>query len=262
MLLEQNLTAELLGIFKITRGKDSQKCFDERVYDCFGIRLSGEAEFKSGDKSYTVSASDMIYIPSNAHYSQKTDGETIIAIHFINYSAARKREIEVFTFNDPEKYHEIILEMYRAWNEKKSGYKHYCTSLFYRFIYLASEQKTDNRIFASENLNIAIDNAVNFIHKNYKSKQISVSELASMMSVSETYFRRLFKNIYHMSPSQYIINLRLEYASQLLLSRFYTVKEVAEKSGFTDAKYFSRIFKDKFGKTPRSYADNFSVSEW
>ena len=56
---------------------------------------------------------------------------------------------------------------------------------------------------------------------------------------------------------QYVIKLRLEYASQLLLSKLYTVKEVSEKSGFTDAKYFSRIFKEKYDMTPKKYATKF-----
>ena len=75
-----------------------------------------------------------------------------------------------------------------------------------------------------------------------------------MLSVSETYFRRIFKRIYHISPVQYVIKLRLEYASQLLISKLYTVKEVSYKSGFTDVKYFSRVFKAKFKMTPKKYA--------
>ena len=95
---------------------------------------------------------------------------------------------------------------------------------------------------------------MNYIHKNYKKAEFSVSKLADMLSVSETYFRRIFKRIYHISPVQYVIKLRLEYASQLLLSKLYTVKEVSYKSGFTDVKYFSRVFKEKFNMTPKKYA--------
>lgn len=95
--------------------------------------------------------------------------------------------------------------------------------------------------------------ALNFIHQNYKKENISIETLAKTASVSESYFRREFKRIYSVSPGQYIIGLKLEYAAQLLQSRLYTVGEVAEKSGFADTKYFSRIFKRKFAKSPSQY---------
>lgn len=85
--------------------------------------------------------------------------------------------------------------------------------------------------------------AVSYIHSHYRNEQMNVSELASMCAVSDTYFRKLFKEIHGVSPAQYIINLRLEYASQLLMSRLYTILEVSEKSGFNDVKYFSKLFK-------------------
>ena len=79
---------------------------------------------------------------------------------------------------------------------------------------------------------------------------ISKDELADMCSVSSTYFRKMFKKIHGVSPSQYIINLMLEFASHLLSSNLYTVAEVSHKSGFNDTKYFSKLFKRYYGITP------------
>ena len=59
--------------------------------------------------------------------------------------------------------------------------------------------------------------------------------------------------IYATSPNHYIIDLRLEYASQLLASGLYTVGEVGAKCGIPDTKYFSKLFKKRFGATPRDY---------
>ena len=93
---------------------------------------------------------------------------------------------------------------------------------------------------------------LSFIHRT-PCEQISVSSLARMCAVSETYFRKQFKKMYSQSPSQYIINLRLECASQLLGSGLYTVAETAEKSGFNDAKYFCRLFKKRYHYTPKEF---------
>ena len=60
-----------------------------------------------------------------------------------------------------------------------------------------------------------------------------------------------------MSPIQYVIDLRIDFASHLLQSRLYTISEVATKSGFTDPKYFSRVFKARFGLTPKEYQQRY-----
>ena len=110
--------------------------------------------------------------------------------------------------------------------------------------------------FAPDN---KIKKALDYIHVHFRSEEISISSLAAMCSVSETYFRKQFKNLYSVPPNQYIINLRLENASQLLQSELYTVAEAAEKSGFNDTKYFSRIFKQHFNMSPKEYSKNIPV---
>ena len=50
----------------------------------------------------------------------------------------------------------------------------------------------------------------------------------------------------------YVINLRINRAKELLNSDLYSVSQVAEMSGFFDDTYFSRYFKKRVGKTPNS----------
>ena len=48
--------------------------------------------------------------------------------------------------------------------------------------------------------------------------------------------------------------MRLQHAAQLLTSRQYTISEVADRSGFNDAKYFREVFKKYYGVSPSHYA--------
>ena len=52
---------------------------------------------------------------------------------------------------------------------------------------------------------------------------------------------------------KYITLLRLEYAAQLLQSKLYTVSEASEKAGYGNVKYFERLFKKHYGRTPGEY---------
>lgn len=253
---ENELILELLGIFKITRNQFFHESIDGRTYDCLGFRLDGSCNFRYNKTEYCVTTSDIIYLPHNIHYFQATEGETIISINFINYSSAGKHDLQVLHLENPEQYRDIICNMHKIWTKKEAGYKHQCTSMLYKLLYMTNIQT--NKSFPNlESYSSIMYNAAEYIHKNYKRPDLSVSELAQKFSLSETYFRRMFNKTYFTSPMQYIINLRLEYASQLLLSGYYTIREISEKSGFNDAKYFSRLFKKHFGCPPRVYANIF-----
>lgn len=101
--------------------------------------------------------------------------------------------------------------------------------------------------------NSDIKKAADYIHSHFRSEQIEIAHLAEMCSVSETYFRKLFKLHYGVSPKRYIIGLQLETAAQLLQSQLYSVTDVCERSGFVDSKYFAKPFKSRYGCSPKQY---------
>lgn len=254
---ENEQLAELLGVFKITR-KESKMLSLPRNYDTISIRINGSAVFKT-PKNNTVfpQKNDILYIPQNAEYTQQTSGETVIAVHFINYSFNENNSVELYSpGNEAET---ILKEMYKLWSEKKPGYRYECTSLFYHLLYITN-RNLRTKSLSQSSISESMHNALDYIHKNYKHEKICIKQLARDASLSESYFRREFKKLYSVSPLQYIANLRSEYAAQLLQSKLYTVSEVAEKSGFEDTKYFSRFFKSKFGKSPSEYK-NFDIEK-
>ena len=258
---EDSLSLELLGIFKISRETFSSESWKDRIYDSVSIRLNGSGLFKTTGGEFEAKRGSIVYLPRTCNYYQITSGETIIAIHFINYSFYHTDNAEIIC---PENYNaieKIIIEMYNVWKEKKRGYKYRCSALLYSLLYELNQQVYNNKI-TTITKNDKITAAIDYIHVNYKNEQISVSHLAKMCAVSEAYFRKLFKQIYSVSPNQYIINLRLEYACQLLQSHLYTIAEAGEKAGFCDTKYFSRLFHKRFGKSPREYQNTVPDTLW
>lgn len=69
---------------------------------------------------------------------------------------------------------------------------------------------------------------------------------------------KLFKAEYGFSPQKYIIHLRIQYAKQLISTGYYSVKEIALMSGYTDYKYFSTEFKKQVGVSPSDYVYNYN----
>ena len=99
-------------------------------------------------------------------------------------------------------------------------------------------------------MNIA--KAINYMEKNY-TEHLSNKELAKLCSISQDCFIRTFKMYFDTTPRKYILDLRIEKAKAMLLSRSKTVSEIAYALGFESATYFSNMFKKKVGVSPIQY---------
>lgn len=107
------------------------------------------------------------------------------------------------------------------------------------------KQETKKAIFRK--IHIAKD----FIDINFNTIQ-SIEEVASFCTMSEYHFFRLFKQVFKISPYQYIQKKKLEYAFQLLKNNNVRVTDVAIMSGFNDLSTFSKSFKRQFGVSPQN----------
>ncbi len=100
---------------------------------------------------------------------------------------------------------------------------------------------------------------IRYIRENYM-HPLSVHELASLLNVCDDSFIRIFKAEHNQTPFSYILHFRITEAMKLLSENKYSISEIAARTGFSDAGYFSRIFKEKLGKTPLQYKkENFSL---
>jgi AraC-like DNA-binding protein len=84
-------------------------------------------------------------------------------------------------------------------------------------------------------------------------KKITLSQLANRHHISIELLIRIFKKTLGISPIQYLIQMRIDEAKQLLLLSQDPIATIAEKVGFEDQLYFSRVFKKKVGITPSQF---------
>lgn len=78
----------------------------------------------------------------------------------------------------------------------------------------------------------------------------TLDELAKRFFVSKNYLALVFKRTFGMTPSQYLKNIRIDKARELLCDTNHSVSEVAEMTGFVNASYFARVYKQCTGRTP------------
>ena len=103
-----------------------------------------------------------------------------------------------------------------------------------------------------------------YITKDYiqsnPGEMIRLKKLAGMAFMSEGHFLRLFKKAFKKTPHQYIMEVRLNYAYNLIQSQNHIISEVVEKAGYVDASSFSRQFKSFFGRSPSKIAASGELS--
>ncbi len=97
-----------------------------------------------------------------------------------------------------------------------------------------------------------IQQAVQYMEASYD-QPISLEEVAEHVRLSANYFSNTFKKTMGQPFVKYLAQMRVEKAKQLLQDLDYTVYQVASEVGYSDSRYFSRVFKSFEGKTPSEY---------
>jgi AraC-like DNA-binding protein len=82
---------------------------------------------------------------------------------------------------------------------------------------------------------------------------LTVDDLATVSGFSRYHFSRLFKAHQGTSPANFIHDLRMQRAIRLLQSEMISVKEVADRCGFSNDNYFCKVFRQAFGTSPNAY---------
>lgn len=96
------------------------------------------------------------------------------------------------------------------------------------------------------------------IEKNIQSTVIKSDFIAHELGISRTSLYNLSKKYLDTTLGERILNHRLKFAERLLHNNDFSINEVAEKCGFSDYKYFIKLFKRKYGLTPGQYRRNIS----
>ena len=97
---------------------------------------------------------------------------------------------------------------------------------------------------------------------NHYDVRLEVRELAQMANLSVSQFDRRFKQLYHMTPQQYILQVRIKAACQALVTTSDRVSEIAHRTGFYDQSYFAKQFRKRMGMTPMAFRKRYqSVKE-
>ncbi|UXP32624.1 response regulator [Reichenbachiella agarivorans] len=99
-----------------------------------------------------------------------------------------------------------------------------------------------------------LDDVTKIIVDNVSDSDFGLEQLLHEIGVSRSHFYRKVNSLTGQNPSNFIRTIRLKYAAELLKKKTGSIKEIAYMSGFNSTAYFSKTFRELFGKTPQEFA--------
>ena len=100
--------------------------------------------------------------------------------------------------------------------------------------------------------NLKVQEIIRIIRRDYQSN-LTLEEIADTVYLSPSYASRLFKKVQHCSVMEYLTKVRIEEAKRLLQNPTYLVDEISTRIGYSDASYFTKVFRRAEGVTPTQY---------
>lgn len=224
---------------------------------------SGSGIFKAGDTIYHLSKGEGFLICPNVIVSYKSDPGTSwnyswVAFNGVNAKTYLNRanlneKNPVFKCAHENHINNCFQAIFDSTKcEKSMDLK--SLSVFYDLLHTLIEETTaDNSDRNStKRQETYIKQAIEFIDTNY-SRKISVEEIAGYVGINRRYLCQLFLNVLNVSPQNYLINFRLQKASDLLLRSSLSITEISNSIGYTDPFLFSKVFKKYKGMSPMAY---------
>ena len=124
----------------------------------------------------------------------------------------------------------------------------------YRILCAAIEvRKSDAKQDETRYFKEYMSEAVAYIEEHLRDEELSIVSVASHIYLNPVYFGRVFKNTFHMTFKQYLLQQRMEKAKKLLEEGKGSIGDICEAVGIHNPSYFSHVFKQYTGKLPSEY---------
>ncbi len=229
----------------------------------------GVATYGSGDSDveYRAVPGDLIYFKAGEFRWGKTSPDHLMKCYAVDFfytcpiwrdghweMAEPPLPLDTFQrIDDSYVYHQLLTlfrELTNIWTVGRPNRIMECRSLFIEIISLLLLWKSGN---GANFIQVQkVDQVIRHMMEHY-AENLTLRDLSALVRISPSYLGSIFKKVTGRSPIDYLIEIRLGKAKEMLRDG-HPVLEVAAKTGFNDAFYFSKCFKEREGIPPSHFA--------
>lgn len=205
---------------------------------------AGQITYTQNNKKTVSRENCAVIFPKDGHYHMQCnrDGRFPL-VNFQCSDTFMTREFISIPLKNPEGYLKLYERLHTLFPLENNRAK--CMQLLYEIIVMLCEEDAVRTN--------PLAPTMKYLETHFPDPALTNQLLSEHARLSEVYFRQLFKQIYNTSPKQYILDLRLQKAKQLLSDRSIPVAAVSEQCGFSNIYHFCRSFKGHTGMTPSEY---------
>lgn len=210
---------------------------------------NGEAIYYINDKSYSLKRGEGVLIPKGAIREAKTTSEKPLECVAFSVEAPEMSSLGIshkFCWEQSDKLKIYFKEFNIEWAQKNPMYLLKCKALFNLIVYELTQ------LDQLPTKNIHVENVKRYIIENIHTK-LTVNKIAEELNIHPVYCGALFKEYTQLSIHQYINNIRISKAKELIALENMPMHMIGFAVGIEDTCYFSKLFKEYVGVSPSSY---------
>ena len=223
---------------------------------------SGKTHFYIGGKDQVVTAGHMVLFQPKEEQHYEYFGEDKPEVYWVHFTGSAVKEIlrsydipldeHIFFSGTPAAYIQLFKNMIEEFQTCRVGYKEMLEMNLRQLFMMIQRTRLEKPPIVTTAVQLEMDYARQYFHDHYN-EPINIEEYALSRHTSISLFMRNFKKVFGVSPKQYILNIRMNNAQNLLESTDYTVAEIAAIVGYDNSLYFSRIYHKQKGQAPSDY---------
>ncbi len=230
-----------------------------RNYHLLHYVLSGKGIFRVGTKEYALSAGDVFFIRPQEVTFYCADSEDPWHYAWLGLSGTDAADIfssisgkaDILHVRNTEALNDAMLSFVNTTDSTEIPFRLNRMGAVYRLLALFAQNvpesthyKTSGRVYAEQ--------AAMYIHAHLDSR-FSMTELAAHVCIDRSYLSTVFRQHMGESPQQYSIRTKMKSAATMLKTSDYTIKQIANAVGYEDPLLFSRMFRARYGMSPKAY---------
>ena len=269
--LSTYIRREQLDGLEIFAGSFENYIFKPHFHECYTVIFvqEGIGDYSTKNKQLVVPQGSMLILtPYQVHTGRSKDGsrwrfltayipQRLVETAYRQFLGLTPEDSDVKPYFNENKFDsselfdlglEIFTELLE--NSNPSGAKAQL-DLFLKVLFQAGQEvnKLEDQQGRRESVNLVKD----YLHEHY-AEEISIEHLCDLSGLTEFSLIKSFKKYFELPPHQYLINLRVEKAKQLLKQPSPST-HIAYEVGFYDQSHFIRHFKNIVGVTPKKFKD-------
>ena len=235
----------------------------KKMHYVFTYVFKGKGSYSVDGKTYAIGKDNLLLFPPE-QVTYSPDKNEPWEYMWIEFTGSKANELlnkaglsaqnPVFKPKNPEKFFELFADLLENCiaDELRNNYQYACAASLMQMFFLIITQQSESTM-TENGEKTSINSIIQYIYANYSDPELSLKKISDKFFFSPPYLSRIFKKAMNISPSQYIIQLRINKAKRMLQNNQFKIANIAYSCGYSSPYYFSLEFKRIVGLSPSKY---------